>query len=794
MISKLRFLPLITAPIAIAGWLLFGAAPKAAAYNYTDYLMDDSVFRNAYTMTATDILNFLQAKGSGLANFKDVFNCGKPGDTNFAFYDQHYDCSVSNADGSFQTQQQSAALIIAESAQAYGINPQVILATLQKEQSLITTPNPTSYQLNFAMGYGCPDSSGCGGISGFFNQVDNGTWQFRTYFELGLGYNWWGYTPASYPCSAKPSGNPYYYDTGLYPNRTVNFSDESNVIYATITLPNMSTAGLYCYTPHVYYPGKYSGSYWFVYYFSQWFGSNVAPYAFKGPNTSTIYFNINGTKVAVPAMGIIQDYGVNPGAIHILDQPTVDSIPPPSDGSSSTLNYIVKSPSDTDADGGSVYLVTVGKRYQFKDFQQFSTDFGINSSSISYEPLSFIQSIPNGGALSSFVSSPYGSVFQMSSGKKRLIFDYATYIALNPSDKVTPASYFTVNQTPSGTPLSNRDILVKYSGGESVRLFLNGNYYGIPNFDTFNCWGFDISLHTPVYRLPDNNYISSFTPSYNLGCLEGDGTSTKLLSRNYRYNLPASYGINSPQTDSVDVQNLANKLPAAAAPLKQYIKSNTSATVWYLTGGVRKMVPTLANFNLLGLSTSSVDVLDNSALSSITANGIKLGNGKAVKTDSSAAVYMIQGNTRAVYSSSDDFLAYRDDWSDIETYSAGVLDASYPYSGTAVKKYLFDASTKKTYLIDRVNCYYLNSSRLVSYGNPASQPYASQRLNVNNCQDGSVYVKSSEGPVVYKINGGNKQAFSTWAALVSDSGTPNPYIITLTPSTLDTFPTGSNIN
>jgi hypothetical protein len=718
MKNKFKILGVLLAPAIIFGWLLLGISQKAAAYNYTDYLMDDSVFRNAYAMSATDVLNFLQQKNSGLANFKDVFVCGYPTDAHFNFYNQHYNCNVAvNSPGGtyYQTQPQSAALIIAESAQAYGINPQVIIGTLQKEQSLITTPNPTSYQLNFAMGYACPDAGGCGGVSGFFNQVDNGTWQFRTDFELGLGYNWWGYTPASYPCN----GATRYYSAALKPGNTVTFYDEGGAAYSTITIPNMSTATFYCYTPHVYYPGKYSGSYWFVYYFSQWFGSNVAPYAFKGASSSTIYFYINGTKVAVPAMGIIQDYGVNPAAIHTLDQSTVDSIPAPTDGSSASLNYLVKSPSDSDADGGSIYLVTVGKRYQFQTFSQFSSDYGLTGSNISYEPLSFIQSIPNGGSLSSFISSP---------------------------------------------------------------------------LDAYNCWGFSAALNTPVFRLPDNSYVPAITPSYSLSCLVGNGTSSSLLSRNARYSLPSTYGISAPQTDNVDVQNLANRIPSTASPLKQYIKSNTSAAVWYLNGGSRSTVPTLANFNLLNLSGSDIDTIDSSALSSITAAGIKLGNGKAVKADNSDAVYMIQGNARAAYSSIDDFLAYRDNWSDIETYPAAVLDAYYPYTGTSVKKYLLDSSTNKTYLIDNVNCYYLTTSQLASYNNPASQPYASQRINVNNCRPASLYVKSTDSPAVYKISSGNKQAFTTWDALTRDSGTNNPYIITLTPSTMATFTTGSNLN
>ena len=47
---------------------------------------------------------------------------------------------------------ESAARIIWKVAQACRINPQVLLVTLQKEQSLVTSTKPSLYQYNAAMG------------------------------------------------------------------------------------------------------------------------------------------------------------------------------------------------------------------------------------------------------------------------------------------------------------------------------------------------------------------------------------------------------------------------------------------------------------------------------------------------------------------------------------------------------------------------------------------------------------------------------------------------------------------
>lgn len=243
-------------------------------------------------MSAAAIQSFLQSEGSGLATYQDYVDCS----SNPSFMATYYPCS----------QNASAANIIYDAAQAYGVNPESIIATLQKEESLITTPNPVSSQLTFAMGYGCADSTGCNNPSnyhpGFFQQVDWGTWQLRLNIELMSGRTYFGIAPSSYACKAKPSQSPWYYDNGLYPGNAVDFSDGNNTIYSTITIADASTASLYCYTPHVYNNPSglyglpvygttgqyYSGSYNFVYYFTLWFGSTFAePYNYSVVSSST---------------------------------------------------------------------------------------------------------------------------------------------------------------------------------------------------------------------------------------------------------------------------------------------------------------------------------------------------------------------------------------------------------------------------------------------------------------------------------------------------------------------------
>src|SRR5690606_25114955 len=96
---------------------------------------------------------------------------------------------------------ESAATIIFKVAQSCGINPQVLLVTLQKEQSLITDDWPWGLQYAKAMGYNCPDSSlpanedangnGCRDWSeGFFMQVYYSAHRFKVYQANPNNYNY----------------------------------------------------------------------------------------------------------------------------------------------------------------------------------------------------------------------------------------------------------------------------------------------------------------------------------------------------------------------------------------------------------------------------------------------------------------------------------------------------------------------------------------------------------------------------------------------------------------------------
>ncbi|HVX58688.1 MAG TPA: hypothetical protein VG964_03040 [Candidatus Saccharimonadales bacterium] len=242
-------------PLLVLMASLFLAMPAVKADYDAAYLVSDDLFTDAGSMSVNSIQSFLSSKGSSLATYKTTEDCGSTSGSHYSYYATYYHCGKT----------ESAATIIYDAAHAYSISPRTIMATLQKEQSLITDPSPSSSQINCAMGY-----NSCSGFRGFFSQVDNGTWQFRVYIELMNGRSYWGYDASSYPCSAATS----LYNNGLYPGNSVRFADPGGTA-KTITLYNSATAALYCYTPYVgpYSETGYSGSYNFVTSWESWWGS-----------------------------------------------------------------------------------------------------------------------------------------------------------------------------------------------------------------------------------------------------------------------------------------------------------------------------------------------------------------------------------------------------------------------------------------------------------------------------------------------------------------------------------------
>lgn len=184
-IKKIFFLIILT---------IFTLQPLATIYAASfnpSLILSNEELTNHQAMNLDQIKDFLNKKGGILANYVEQ---------NVKMY-------------TYQ--------IIYEVSQVYKINPKYVLTLLQKEQGLITNKTPSQSQLDWATGYGCPDSGGCNSkYQGLANQIDWGVGSIR-----------------------------YYLD---HPNEfRLQVGQTATIDGQEIAIQNDATRALYIYTPHI---------------------------------------------------------------------------------------------------------------------------------------------------------------------------------------------------------------------------------------------------------------------------------------------------------------------------------------------------------------------------------------------------------------------------------------------------------------------------------------------------------------------------------------------------------------
>ncbi|MDO8622443.1 MAG: hypothetical protein Q7R80_04390, partial [bacterium] len=206
------------------------ALPSSIHAFSPDLLVSSGEFTDASAMSLVEVQTFLQQRNSPLASL-----------------------FLPDSTGSLKLPTE----IIWFAAQEARISPKVLLVTLQKEQRAVTNPQPSVRQLDFAMGYGCPDGSGCSDrFRGFGKQVRGAALQFRGYLD-DLAAK--GETIARWAVGrAKQTGDGF-----------------------SIAPRNDATAALYSYTPWrgggANGNSRIGGNLSFVRIWKEWFGGGTWP-------------------------------------------------------------------------------------------------------------------------------------------------------------------------------------------------------------------------------------------------------------------------------------------------------------------------------------------------------------------------------------------------------------------------------------------------------------------------------------------------------------------------------------
>ncbi len=264
--------------------------PTAKAAFISNNIIDDWLFDSAGTMNATQIDTFLNSSRfpSSCISTKNGFTApdviGYAPSTGFK-----YGADV------------SAGTIIYHAAQVYGLNPQVILTTLEKEEGLVSGGSGCSIlRYSAAMGNACPDNvtlhdySGfelyslngvpvmgvtgiCVNLStsvGFSRQVITATWKLKFWEQRSKGnINWAVVIPGWDNSDDLPVCYSFLMTQGSFkrcPSASpAPFDGLATIDNATVHLDNGATAALYVYTPH------FHGNQLFVNIFETYFGATT---------------------------------------------------------------------------------------------------------------------------------------------------------------------------------------------------------------------------------------------------------------------------------------------------------------------------------------------------------------------------------------------------------------------------------------------------------------------------------------------------------------------------------------
>ncbi|MEO8065984.1 MAG: hypothetical protein ABI643_04005 [Candidatus Doudnabacteria bacterium] len=275
--------------------------PIDSAFN-PGLIIPDDAFSDVGTFgSSAGIQKFLELKGSVLANTSPDFlaKLKEP--------DAQTKAGLEDPEPNL-TRLRSAAELIYDAGTKWGLNPQVLLVILQKEQSLITgTFNSDSglrSTLDKAAGFGCPDDQPCGEIfKGFYKQLfgafdTEGSRWLGTAASLMKSFNAQidnlrvGRGPGV-DANGRVSGRPIIRtarkgDTVIFDNTLGGY--DGVPAQQTVTLQNFATTALYRYTPHVF-----NGNYNFWKFYSAWFKYPNGTIIQKVGDTVT-YVIDNGTK------------------------------------------------------------------------------------------------------------------------------------------------------------------------------------------------------------------------------------------------------------------------------------------------------------------------------------------------------------------------------------------------------------------------------------------------------------------------------------------------------------------
>lgn len=470
---------------------------QAQAANASDFdpsnIISDTVFFNSDTMDPNSIQAFLNAKvpvcdtwHAATAKYSPPFTCLK--DYTQAVPNMGGDayCSYVGGNGTVY----SAAQMIYIVSKACGINPQVLLVLLQKEQGLVTDTWPPAPWLDIATGYACPDTARCDPeYFGFFRQIYYGARQYIRYVKEPQKFN-------------------YAVGRNSYVSYQANMPSCGGTM---ITPQTKATAALYNYTPYqpnaaamanLYGTGDGCSAYGnrnFWRLFSDWFGTTQGDLV-RSPYEGTVYLISDNAKYPIADVNVLNDFSTLGPLRYVSDQYIASKNTGP------TLRRMIQGPDQ------SLYLVNANIKLPFTSCGGDVADYGYNCNASSYAPLTTAQvnKLQTGPAMTKLMrSNTDGTIYYMQAGKKRPILGWGDLISLNVplAHNVLTSSF--VDQYPVGPNLQGVGTLIRTPSNATVYLVKD-----LTTIDPISSFAYpqELGLYTGIRMISEAD-LQSYTVS-----------------------------------------------------------------------------------------------------------------------------------------------------------------------------------------------------------------------------------------------------------------------------------------
>ncbi|WP_229051817.1 hypothetical protein [Aeromicrobium sp. Leaf350] len=755
--------------VGLVGVLNVSRAPDSEAVDMSQFrpgnIISDAVFFDTGTMSVAQIQSFLDAQGSRCTD---------------AYCLKHINLiSVNKAadaycNGYASPGYEKAATIIWKVAQSCGVNPQVILVMLQKEQGLVTTTAPTDGKYRAAMGMGCPDTSACDAqYYGFGNQVYAGIRQMRVY-ELSGRYTW---------------NNP-----GTSP--TIRYHPNAACGGTPVYIENQATANLYYYTP--YQPNAASiaagagtgdscssyGNRNFYRYFSDWFGSTQggAVRLIRTAADPTVYLIDGLRRWSVASLDDYNELIQVFGPLNTVSASFVNRYA--AAGATSTILH--------DTGSGAISLVQDGTLHRFASCDQVAIWGGSCASLTSAHPAMFAGTTA-GPEMSSWARVGAGArpVLLSSSGAAQPYWDAEAVRALTGSPlgwtaRMGDARYAAFTKAPT---LFAPATLVRDAASPQVYL-TDGTNTLLPVADfaaTTELGRASSTLQTVTaadltgYR-PAGTKVETAVTCGGSTYVAGTGTLHRLAN-------PAAAGLPTVALQPQTCAQLALGGRAVASGL--LVKKAGDATVYSVEQGVRRAVLSWSDAQRIGgEGDPTIVTMTADGLARIPAGGARLRDASLVKPSSSPEVLVVSGDKLARIPS----FAMAAQWG-IPSSFATVSTADL---GTRTR--VADLSLWGRCGTDLVAAASGKVSRVT--GADAAQGFAVQEWTTEACATFDrtgptvprLFVKASNDATVLAAEGGTYRPVTSWDALVRLNGGGTPVVLTVDPGVASGLPRGAAVS